>query len=211
MVITSAGENVKYSGKLNHAELTKFLTPHAKPAPKQSGSEPSEKKKETPPPPVEPVRPARQQVATQQDFEEACLKSAKHCVIAFLDPTNAEAADHETQLKLLEQLQEKRGKVFNFMWVDGQVETEFGREFNVPSSMWTCSSILFHSLFLLLVFPAMALYVHKKNTVVPFTGSFTLEDVEEALERVLSGSTKRAFKLSKAPQLKEPSAAKKEL
>jgi len=61
------------------------------------------------------------------------------------------------------------------------------------------------------VFPAISVFAHKKSTVIPFTGSFSTEDIDELLERLLSGSSKRAFKIPKVPELKSSNSAKKEL
>jgi len=110
-----------------------------------------------------------------------------------LDPTNAESSEFERQIKLLEELQEKRGKVFSFLWIDGQQDPQFAREFDVPGML-----------------PGLSVFNHKKSMVVPFTGSFTMEDIDEYLERLLAGSTRRAFKLTKVPELKS-SSRKKEL
>ena len=60
--------------------------------------------------------------------------------------------------------------------------------------------------------PALVLLNTKKSTVVPFTGSFTDEDVDEYLERLLAGGSRRAFKISKIPELSGASnEQKKEL
>lgn len=136
VVVTKEGTKVPYSGKLNHGDLSKFLSSYAKPLEKRGGSneQQQEKKQTPPPPPAEPARPVKDQVKTAKDFEDACLKHNRNCFIAFLDPTNAEAEELQRQVKVLEELHEKRGKVFSFLWVDGQQDPEFARSFDVPSS-----------------------------------------------------------------------------
>jgi len=87
---------------------------------------------------------------------------------------------------LLEKVQEKHGKAFHFIWLDGVNQPEFANEWGLSSS-----------------YPTIVTFNHKKMSIVPYIGSFSEEAVNDYLNKILRGA-RRASPISKVPSIIAP-------
>mmetsp|Transcript_23435 Transcript_23435/g.32746 ORF Transcript_23435/g.32746 Transcript_23435/m.32746 type:complete len:412 (+) Transcript_23435:178-1413(+) len=179
LVIKEDGSHVTYEGQLNHDALFAFLKPFAK-AP-AGGKQQQQKSEPTPVPEV--VRPVKDEVKDQATFDSVCTKT-KSCIVAFLDPTNTEVAEHQSYIEMLEKLQQKYEKTYNIVWVDGIAQYEWIQKWSLAEG-----------------FPNFMVYNHKKAVAVPYIGPINEKAIGEFLDSVLRGTSKRAFKVPGAPQL----------
>lgn len=171
-----------YEGELKHGPLFSFFKPHAKELQgKNKKSSTGEPKKEAPP--AEPIRPVRTEVADQSTFESVCFNKNSNCLIALLDPQNTDAPEQESYIKILEKVQDKYAKTFNFIWIDAVVQSDFVESWNMASG-----------------FPSLVAFNHKKSSIVPYIGAFSEESIGEFLDKILRG-TKRASPVTKIPSI----------
>jgi len=197
VVVPVSGDQVVYDGELKHEALSKFLKPFAKEIPKPGPSSGSKKSTAPPPPPppTEPVRPVRGELVDQQTFESLCFDKTVNCIISLLDPQNTEPEEHERYLSVLEKIQDKHSKTFNFFWMDAQKQLDFVEKWNLASG-----------------FPAAVVFNHKKMTIVPYVGAFAEENMSEFLNSLLiRGVTRRATPIDKVPTVRGVQKEKDEL
>jgi len=144
--------------------------------------------KEEPQEPQEPeiIHPIRNEVMNQETFESICFNKNKNCIIALLDPTNSDVDEHSRYLNLMEMIQSKYEKFFNFIWIDGVKQSNFAEEFHLASG-----------------FPTIMVFNHKKMTVVPYVGSFSEKTIGEFLDKILHGTVRGAVKIQSPPKLIE--------
>jgi protein disulfide-isomerase A6 len=169
LVITPSNEQKNYEGELNYKQLVKFLKPFSK----QIQEERNEETQKTSPPKEEPIHNVLEEVKEQKSFESICFDKNINCFVALMDTINTNNKQHQEYLKILEEIQNKYKKVFNFLWIDGVKQMEFTESLHLSSG-----------------FPTAFIFNHKKKSMIPYIGSFTVDSISEFLDEVLRGIRK---------------------
>jgi len=167
------GENIKFDGKLSHDALTKFLEPHAIPAPKQ------EKKASVV---VEPESGEIYFVKDQAVFDEKCVKKGGLCALAFLDYANFEQEEIDRYVKVLTALGEKSKGKLRVFYLDGPSQPALAKALDLSAS-----------------YPSAVVLSPKKLRYTPFMGSFSEESLSDFFDSVLLG--KRSFAIDALPSI----------
>jgi len=179
-------ENIKFDGKLSHESITKFLEPHAAPAPQQQGkpggsSKPAGKEKvEKQEPEPEPETGDIYEVKDQAAFDAHCTHKGGLCAIAFLDAENFEQSEWDKYVAVLKALGEKFKGKLRILYLDGPPQADITRALDLSA-----------------FYPNLVVLNPKKLRYTPFMGAFTEESISEFFESVMRG--KRSFPLDKLP------------
>jgi len=182
LLVIGATENIKFDGKLAHEAITKFLEPHAGPAPhpqgkpKPSSSKPEKEKEPEPEPETGEIYEAKDQAV----FDANCANKGGLCAVAFLDGENFEQAEWDKYVAILKALGEKFKGKLRVLYMDGPFQPEFTRALDISAS-----------------YPNLVVLSPKKLRYTPFMGAFTEESISEFFDAVLRG--KRSFPIDKLP------------
>ena len=190
------GSSAAYSGKLEHAEIFKFLDQSLPAASSNSGSQQQQQQQQQQQhdPADEPAE--IWQLTEQALFEQRCLsKKTGLCVVGFIDVFEEDS--FLQHLDTFEHVGTNNLKKFRFMWADGPSNLEFASAFGVTS------------------FPGLAVFSPSKRSFVPYFGAFEDKKIEDFLGNVLSGK-KRTAPIDDIPPIttaapRRPSAPKTEL
>jgi len=184
VIPATGGDHVTYDGELKHEPLFKFLNTYAKALERPGKPAPPQKEA---PPPAEPIRPVKDEVADQATFESLCFNKNQNCIVTLLDPQNTEAEEQQRYLAVLDKVQQKHGKTFSFIWIDAQKAPDFADTWNLASG-----------------YPSVVVFNHKKQSIVPYIGAFSESSMNEFLAALLRGA-KKASPVTKVPSIQATS------
>jgi protein disulfide-isomerase A6 len=162
-----------YTGKLKIEAMTEFLDKHALPKPERRGGAGGGKSAPKPKPVEYDMKV--EEIKTKEEWEKKCNLKAGLCAVAFLDPLEDEVR-HAKFVAVLEPVLKKVYKNLRVMWVNAPDHYSFFENFRLGGG-----------------FPNFGLYQPKSKRVVPYRGSFTVEDILEWIEGTVLGGKPQSF------------------
>lgn len=186
LVLQKEGEAIKFEGKLSHETLTKFLEPHAIPAPKQekkAGGSSSKAKAKEQEPEVEPETGDIFEIRDQAAFDQHVANKGGLTAIAVFDYANFEQSELDNYVATLKALGEKFKGKLRIVYMDGPSQADFTKTLDLSAN-----------------YPNAVVLSAKKLRYTPFMGAFTKESLGEFFEAVLRGG-KRSPAIDRLPTI----------